>query len=99
MSETIALEEPKPFKWLFTSKSASAIWLVARVWLGYQWLHAGWEKITGTGGGTFTWKLGFTEESWLRTTAGLKGFAVTRPSIVWPGEMTIVSTVSGVLSA
>jgi len=75
MSETIALEEPKPFKWLFTSKSASAIWLVARVWLGYQWLHAGWEKITGTGGGTFTWKLGFTEESWLRTTAGLKGFA------------------------
>jgi thiosulfate dehydrogenase (quinone) large subunit len=68
-------EEPKPAKWLFASPQAGWIWLVVRVWLGYQWLHAGFEKITGTSGGTFTWKFAFTDQSWLRSTAGLKGFA------------------------
>ena len=33
------------------------------------------EKITGTGGGTFTWHFAYTDESWLRSSAGLKGFA------------------------
>jgi len=47
---------------------------VVRVWLGYQWFHAGWEKITGTSGGTFTWHFGYTSESWLKSSAGLKGF-------------------------
>ncbi|MBM6617004.1 DoxX family protein [Bacillus suaedaesalsae] len=23
------------------------VWTVARIWLGYQWLHAGWGKVTG----------------------------------------------------
>jgi uncharacterized membrane protein YphA (DoxX/SURF4 family) len=45
------------------------------VWLGYQWLHAGWEKVIGYSGGTFSWKFGMTDDSWLRTSAGLKGFA------------------------
>jgi thiosulfate dehydrogenase (quinone) large subunit len=74
MAQTIELEEPGIAKWLFTSKSAAWIWLVARVWLGYQWLHAGWEKVIGYSGGTYTWKFGITDESWLRSTAGLKGF-------------------------
>ncbi len=68
-------EEPKPAKWLFASPNAGLIWLVVRVWLGYQWLHAGFEKITGTSGGTFTWKFAYTDQSWLRSSAGLKGFA------------------------
>ncbi len=68
-------QEPKVARWLFASPASAPFWLVLRVWLGYQWLHAGWEKITGTSGGTFNWKLGFTQESWLRSSAGLKGFA------------------------
>ena len=68
-------EEPGIAKWLFGSPQAAVIWLVARVWLGYQWLHAGWEKVIGYSGGTFSWKFGITDESWLRTSAGLKGFA------------------------
>ncbi len=54
---------------------AAWIWLLVRIYLGYLWLHAGWEKLTGTSGGTWTWHVGFTKESWLRSTAGLKGFA------------------------
>jgi thiosulfate dehydrogenase (quinone) large subunit len=68
-------EEPGVAKWLFASPQAALIWLVARVWLGYQWLHAGWEKVIGYSGGTFSWKFGITHESWLRSSAGLKGFA------------------------
>src|SRR5438093_12465756 len=75
MKESVHIEEPKLARFLFTSPAAAPIWLVARVWLGYQWLHAGWEKITGTGGGTFAWHWGYTSESWIRSSAGLKGFA------------------------
>lgn len=72
MKDTVSIEEPKAARWLFASPAAAPIWLVARLWLGYQWLHAGWEKITGTESG---WHWAFTPDSWLRTSAGLKGFA------------------------
>jgi len=72
MSNTVTIEEPRAAKWLFNSSYAAFIWLVLRVWIGYQWLHAGWEKITGTDGG---WHFAFGATSWLRTSAGLKGFA------------------------
>jgi thiosulfate dehydrogenase (quinone) large subunit len=72
MSNTVTIEEPRAAKWLFNSSYAAFIWLVLRVWIGYQWLHAGWEKITGTDGG---WHLAFGSGSWLRSSAGLKGFA------------------------
>ena len=72
MKETVHIEEPKLARFLFTSPAAAPIWLVARIWLGYQWLHAGWEKITGTEGG---WHLTMTSQSWLKSSAGLKGFA------------------------
>ena len=72
MKETVHIEEPKVARFLFTSPAAAPIWLVARIWLGYQWLHAGWEKITGTESG---WHWAFTPQSWLKTSAGLKGFA------------------------
>jgi len=72
MKETVHIEEPKLARFLFTSPAAAPIWLVARIWLGYQWLHAGWEKISGTDGG---WHLTMTSQSWLKSSAGLKGFA------------------------
>ena len=75
MNETISIEEPRIARWLFNSRQGAWVWLVVRVWLGYQWFHAGWEKITGTSGGTFTWHFGYTSESWLKSSAGLKGFA------------------------
>ena len=39
------IEEPPFSRWLFGSSAAAWIWLVARLWLGYEWLHAGWEKV------------------------------------------------------
>lgn len=75
MEKAIALEEPRVVRWLLGSRSAAWIWLVPRIYLGYLWLHAGWEKVTGTSGGTWTWYWAFTDDSWLKTSAGLKGFA------------------------
>ena len=50
--------------WLYRSKAAGIIWLVARVWLGYEWLNAGYQKLWGSEKAAF-WNGG----------AGVKGFA------------------------
>ena len=34
--------------WLYRSSAASLIWLVVRLWLGYQWANAGYQKIWGS---------------------------------------------------
>ena len=51
--------------WLFRSKAASIIWLVARLWLGYEWLNAGYQKLWGSEKAAF----------WYGGGAGVKGFA------------------------
>jgi len=51
--------------WLYRSNGASVIWLVVRVWLGYQWLNAGYQKIWGSEKSAF----------WFGSGAGVKGFA------------------------
>ena len=51
--------------WLFRSKAASVVWLVARLWLGYEWLNAGYQKLWGSE------KLAF----WNGGGATVKGFA------------------------
>ena len=58
--------------WLFRSNYASVIWLVIRVWLGYQWLDAGYQKIWGSE------KMAF----WYGGGAGVYGFAsaASRPT-------------------
>jgi len=39
------LMEESPFSHFFTADTRSAwLWLVVRVWLGWQWLEAGWGK-------------------------------------------------------
>jgi thiosulfate dehydrogenase [quinone] large subunit len=60
----VYIEEPGFSRWLFGSSTAAWIWLVARVWLGYEWLHAGWEKLTGPG-----------RAAWMENGKALKGFA------------------------
>jgi thiosulfate dehydrogenase [quinone] large subunit len=51
--------------WLFRSSAASLIWLVVRVWLGYQWANAGYQKIWGSEKAAF----------WFGGGAAVKGFA------------------------
>jgi len=60
-SAPVYIEEPAISKWLFGSCKAAWIWLVVRLWLGYEWLHAGWEKVTSP--------------AWMDNGKALKGFA------------------------
>jgi len=51
--------------WLFRSKAASVVWLVARLWLGYEWFNAGYQKLWGSEKAAF----------WYGGGAGVKGFS------------------------
>jgi thiosulfate dehydrogenase [quinone] large subunit len=51
--------------WLYRSSIASVIWLGVRLWLGYSWMNAGYQKIWGSEKSAF----------WFGGGAGVKGFA------------------------
>jgi thiosulfate dehydrogenase [quinone] large subunit len=51
--------------WFYRSKAASVLWLVARLWLGYGWVNAGYQKLWGSEKAVF----------WSGGGAGVKGFA------------------------
>jgi thiosulfate dehydrogenase [quinone] large subunit len=53
MSEPIYFDEPRAARRLFASTTFAWLWLILRLYLGWEWLVAGWEK---TFGGTITWK-------------------------------------------
>jgi thiosulfate dehydrogenase [quinone] large subunit len=57
-----ALELPAARR-LFRSRPASILWLIVRLWLGWQWFSAGWQKLTGAGYG-----------NWFTHSTGLQGF-------------------------
>ena len=68
-AQTAAIQPPRgaielPFaRFLFKSVRSSPFWLIARIWLGWQWLSAGWGKLTGAG-----------DSNWITHSAGLQGF-------------------------
>ena len=43
--ETIEISEPKLSRFIFGDTRLSWVWLVLRIYVGYQWLMAGWEKV------------------------------------------------------
>lgn len=47
-------EEPPVSRWLFGSSAAAWIWLVARLWLGWEWFQSGFGKVLG---GNITWRV------------------------------------------
>jgi thiosulfate dehydrogenase [quinone] large subunit len=51
--------------WLYRSRAASVLWLAARLWLGYGWASAGYQKLFGSEKAAF----------WYGGGAGVKGFA------------------------
>ena len=48
------IQEPRIARWLFASTQTAWLWLVARVWLGWEWFQAGWGKVFG---GDITWRV------------------------------------------
>ncbi|HZD69150.1 MAG TPA: DoxX family protein [Actinomycetes bacterium] len=61
----VAVEEAPIARWLFASTAAAWIWLIVRLWLGYEWLHAAYEKINTPA----------DRQAWWGTGKALKGFA------------------------
>lgn len=59
------ITEPRSAHWIFASRTAGWIWLVVRLWLGYEWLIAGAAKLFGVESTAF-WKTGL----------GVKGYAL-----------------------
>jgi thiosulfate dehydrogenase [quinone] large subunit len=50
---------------VFRSTAAAPLWLVVRLWLGYEWFTAGWEKLQGSG-----------SSSWFGRAPALRGFVL-----------------------
>jgi thiosulfate dehydrogenase [quinone] large subunit len=73
------LPEPPAARWLFGSGKAAWIWLIARIWLGWEWLAAGWGK---TFGGQITWRFW----DWAKPAYSLTGAG----SIGWVRNGTII---------
>jgi thiosulfate dehydrogenase [quinone] large subunit len=59
-TESTTLRDPGQFHeppwahWLFASSTAAWIWLPIRLYLGYEWLTAGWSKVFGEGAAAWT---------------------------------------------
>lgn len=44
------IPEPSITRFLFADTRLAPLWALLRIWLGYEWLHAGWGKITNPAG-------------------------------------------------
>src|SRR5258708_39686894 len=43
----IQIPEPPIAKFLFADTRMAWVWLIVRLYVGYEWVTAGWEKLTG----------------------------------------------------
>jgi thiosulfate dehydrogenase [quinone] large subunit len=57
---TVLVQDPPIARFLFQSSTAAWLWLVVRLYLGYQWIEAGWHK--------------FTDPKWLGDGTALLGY-------------------------
>lgn len=48
-AEEVEVEGPAFTRYLFSNTAAGWFWLPIRIFLGFEWLVAGWHKMTGTG--------------------------------------------------
>lgn len=69
------VEDPQFVKFLFNDVRMSVIWLIARVWLGYQWISSAQGKITNPG--------------WTETGEALKGYWTSAVAIPETGRPAI----------
>lgn len=87
-SHIIQIEEPRTARWLFGSKRAAWIWLVARLWLGWEWLQAGWGKVFG---GNITWRFwDWGDPSYSLTGSGNIGWIRAGERVAQDGTVTQV---------
>lgn len=68
LSRNYEIQDPPLARLLFSNTKMAWLWLLVRLWLGWDWLQAGWHKVT--------------EPGWTQGGAALKGFwerAVSMP--------------------
>ena len=56
----VLVQDPPIAQFLFQSSKASILWLIVRLYIGYEWLEAGWHK--------------FSDPAWMETGQGILGF-------------------------
>ncbi len=69
------VQEPSIITALMNYPLAAWLWLPIRVWLGWQWLHAGYEKVINP--------------AWLQTGVALKGFLTGATTVAANGKMPV----------
>jgi thiosulfate dehydrogenase [quinone] large subunit len=80
LRETVHIEEPAFARVVFGSTAFAPLWLVLRLWLGWEWFQAGWSKVFG---GTITWRVW----DW-----GDTAFSITGPAnIGWVRSGTVAA--------
>ncbi len=72
------LEAPSFINAIFSDKRFSILWLVVRVWLGWQWIQASLHKLE--------------DPAWMKTGAALKGFWTAAVQIPANGKPAITYT-------
>lgn len=60
-NDPVRIGEPRVAKLLFASTTFAWVWLIPRLYLGYEWAHSGWGKVS--------------DPAWMSTGQALQGFA------------------------
>jgi thiosulfate dehydrogenase [quinone] large subunit len=71
----IEIQDPPFAKYIFGNSAFSWVWLVVRVWLGWQWLDAGWHKVS--------------DPAWVETGTALQGYWTRAVAIPETGRAPI----------
>jgi thiosulfate dehydrogenase [quinone] large subunit len=74
----VTIPEPPLAHMLFSTTKFAWLWAIIRIYLGYQWIEAGWHKITGGG-----WLDGGTALQGYWTKAAAVPAAPARPAITY----------------
>jgi thiosulfate dehydrogenase [quinone] large subunit len=57
---SVSIQDPKIAQLLFGNSKTAAVWLLIRLYVGYEWLEAGWHKVT--------------DPKWMSTGEAIKGY-------------------------
>jgi len=71
MSHHIEIPEPPFYRFIFSNTGFAWFWLIVRIYVGWQWFSAGWQKITSPlwiGPNSGTALQGFVERALQKTT-------------------------------
>jgi thiosulfate dehydrogenase [quinone] large subunit len=74
-ADTVEIEGPAITRFLFANSRAGLMWLPIRLFLGFEWLEAGWHKFTG--------------EGWMDGGTALKGFWTAAVAVPEQGRPAI----------